>query len=127
MNYSAGVKSLLIVILGLFTSFTYASDTSTKAAHIASPEIYQVLLENEEVLVLQMVLKPGQSDNWHKHNAETVYFERGGKVVIKSLSSKMMELDIPDGHVMWHDQWQHQVSNIGNSSITAIIVERKKQ
>ena len=32
------------------------------AAHIASPDRYQVLLDNAEVLVLKMVLKPGEAD-----------------------------------------------------------------
>jgi hypothetical protein len=71
-----------------------------------------------------MTLQPGEEDTWHKHNAETVYFEDGGKAIIKT-ADKAMTLEIPDGHVMWHDEWEHQVKNIGDSTITAIIVEAK--
>lgn len=76
-------------------------------------------------MVLKMTLKPGEQDNWHKHNAETVYFEKGGKAMITT-NEKDMTLEIPDGYVMWHDQWEHQVKNVGDTTITAIIVEKRK-
>ncbi len=37
----------------------FAQDKKVEAAHIASPNQYQLLLENEEVTVLKMTLKPG--------------------------------------------------------------------
>jgi hypothetical protein len=36
-----------------------------------------------------------------------------------------MEADIPDGHVMWHEEWTHRVENLGTTDIQAIIVETK--
>ncbi len=33
---------------------------------------------------------------------------------------------IPDGHVMWHEEWTHQVENVGSSDVRAIIVEAKQ-
>jgi len=124
MKYINAFKQVLAVIVILTCSPLLAQETSMPTAYVASSDIYQVLLENDEVLVLKMVLQPGQGDNWHKHNAETVYFEKGGKATIKT-SDKDMTLEIPDGYVMWHDQWEHQVKNVGNTTITAIIVERK--
>ncbi|MCG9770322.1 hypothetical protein L1D59_17150 [Pseudoalteromonas piscicida] len=41
----------------------FAQDTKVEAAHIASPNQYQLLLENEEVTVLKMTLKPGTGIN----------------------------------------------------------------
>jgi hypothetical protein len=32
---------------------------------------------------------------------------------------------VPDGHVMWHEAWTHQVTNTGSEPVTAIIVEAK--
>ncbi|MCG9713343.1 hypothetical protein L1D29_11025 [Shewanella insulae] len=94
------------------------------SAHVNSPQHYEMLLENDKVLVLNMTLAPGESDNWHKHNAETVYFQSGGKATIKTAEGANT-LDIPDGFTMWHDAWEHQVSNIGTTTIVAIIVEAK--
>ncbi|WP_394224771.1 cupin domain-containing protein [Pseudoalteromonas spongiae] len=116
---------LACVIFALLFGNAFAADTNVKPAHIASPNQYELLLDNEEVTVLKMTLKPGEQDNWHKHNAETVYFEKGGKATITT-SEKDMTLEIPDGYVMWHDQWEHQVKNVGKTTITAIIVEKKQ-
>ena len=72
------------------------------SAHISSPDHYTLLLENERVLVLKMVLKPGESDAMHVHHNETVNFERGGLLSITMPSGENMQAAVPDGHVMWH-------------------------
>lgn len=33
------------------------------------------------------------------------------------------KLEFPDGHVMWHEPWTHQVENIATREIKAMIVE----
>ncbi len=35
------------------------------------------------------------------------------------------ELEIPDGFTMWHEAWTHQVENIGDTDIYAIVVEAR--
>ena len=115
--------TLLVVLVTPMTWDIEANEAGV-SAHLASPDKYSVLLENDEVLVLKMKLEPGTSDKWHKHNAETVYFESGGKATIATkLGNKTLE--IPDGFTMWHKAWAHQVTNVGETTITAIIVESK--
>lgn len=114
--------------LGLVPSIATMAQSELRqqeAAHEASPQHYQKLLENEQVLVLKMVLKPGETDNWHYHNNETVYFEQGGTLRIATPNSPDIQVEVPNGHVMWHQAWQHQVSNLGNNDVVAIIVEAK--
>jgi quercetin dioxygenase-like cupin family protein len=91
----------------------------------ASPANYKTLLENDQVRVVEMTLKPGERDEWHSHPDETVYFARGSKVRITLEDGNSMEADLPDGHVMWHEAWTHQVENIGSRDLMAVIVERK--
>jgi mannose-6-phosphate isomerase-like protein (cupin superfamily) len=90
-----------------------------------SPGNYRALLENDEVRVVEMVLRPGEKDEWHSHPNETVYFVKGSKVRIGLEDGGVLEADLPDGHVMWHEAWTHQVENVGSSELKAIIVERK--
>ncbi len=90
-----------------------------------SPDSYKVLLENDQVRVLQMDLKAGETDETHSHPSETVYFVKGGKAKIHLPDGGAVEADIPDGHVMWNEAWTHRVENIGSSDILAIIVEAK--
>ena len=72
-----------------------------------------------------MDLKAGESDVTHSHPSETVYFVKGGKAKIHLSDGGAMEADIPDGHVMWHEEWTHRVENQGTTDILAIIVENK--
>ncbi len=70
-----------------------------------------------------MTLKPGEKDNEHSHRSETVYFIAGSKVKI-SVGDDIMEADVPDGHVMHHSPWTHQVENVGDKVLKAIIFEQ---
>jgi len=120
--------TFMCLTIGLIISISFnlkATETEKAThAHLVSPEHYSVLLENDKVLVLKMTLKPGESDEWHKHNAETVYFESGGKATITTKEGSKT-LEITNGFTMWHDTWSHQVSNVGETTIRAIIVEQK--
>ncbi len=120
------VLALPLLGLGLAVSATGAIGDGEDAAHLASPEQYSVLLENDNVLVLKMVLEPGEADTMHSHQNETVYFQSGGTLAITGPSGKTMEVAVPDGHVMWHEAWTHQVTNIGDSTVVAIIVEENQ-
>lgn len=91
-----------------------------------SPTNYELLLENDHVRVLEMKHGPGESDETHSHPSETVYFVKGGKLRVHLPDEEPMELEIPDGGVIWHEPWTHRVENIGTSEIHAIIVEAKK-
>ena len=90
-----------------------------------SPSNYRALLDNDEVRVVEMRLKPGEKDEWHSHPNETVYFVTGSKVKIALEDGNVVEAELPDGHVMWHEAWTHQVENVGTRDLKAIIVERK--
>ncbi len=92
----------------------------------SSPNNYKVLLENDHVRVLEMTLKAGETDQVHSHPDETAYFIKGGKVKIHLPDGGAMEADLPDGHVMWHEEWTHQVQNLGTSDVHAIVVETKQ-
>ena len=106
------------------TANTHARE-QYEPGHIASPQKYEILLENERALVLKMVLKPGESDAFHRHNNETVYFEKGSKLKIETFGGEPIIADVPDGHVMWHEAWTHRVTNLGEQTAIAIIVEEK--
>jgi hypothetical protein len=91
----------------------------------SSPNNYRLLLDNDEVRVLEMNLKAGDKDVQHSHQDETVYFITGSRVRIHLSDDQTIEVDLPDGHVMWHEAWTHTVENIGSADIKAIIVENK--
>jgi beta-alanine degradation protein BauB len=87
---------------------------------------YRLLLENENVRVLEMRLPPGEKDEVDSHPRETVYFQTGSKAKIHLPGGQVVDADLPDGHVMTSEPWTHQVENVGDKEILAIIVEDKK-
>lgn len=117
------IRVCAFTTVALATSLAQATDYP--AAHLTSPEQYEVLLENEQVLVLKMILQPGESDVMHSHRNESVYFEQGGRLRIEEANGELIEANVPDGHVMWHHAWSHQVTNTGSTEVVAIIVEAK--
>lgn len=125
MSLKTHPRLLLLAMLLLVTGLVAAEGGPHQAAHIASPDYYTVLKENDQVLVLKMVLEPGESDVMHRHNDETVYFQQGGQLSIKTVNGDILEAEVPDGHVMWHETWSHRVTNVGDSTVIAIIVENK--
>ena len=73
-----------------------------------------------------MNLSAGEMDVTHSHPSGTAYFVKGENVKIHLPNGEAMEADIPDGHVMWHEEWTHRVENVGISDIRAIVVETKQ-
>ena len=92
-------------------------------ATVAAADNYKLLGQEGNVRVVEMILAPGQKDNVHSHHSETVYFITGSKVKIY-VGDEVMEADIPDGHVMFHGAWTHQVENVGDKTLKAIIFEQ---
>ena len=43
-------------------------------AHIASPEVYKVLFENDLMRVVLATWQPGQKDAWHSHPPMSIFY-----------------------------------------------------
>ncbi len=125
MSLKTHPRLLLLAMLLSVTGLVAAEEEPHQAAQITSPGYYNVLKENDQVLVLKMVLEPGESDAMHRHHDETVYFQQGGQLSIELLNGDTLEAKVPDGHVMWHQAWTHRVTNVGDDTVIAIIVEDK--
>lgn len=62
-----------VVFLGLTLAqpVAWANDTAP-LAHVASPNVYKVLAENDQFRVIEATWQPGQEDNYHSHPADRV-------------------------------------------------------
>lgn len=125
MKNPIGRLTFFLLVNFWLSGVAWAAEKDYPRADQASPEAYRVLLENDQVLVLEMRLKPGQSDAMHRHMDETVYFSTGGQIRITLPDGSSTLATPPDGHVMWHPAWIHQVTNVGDTEVVAIIVESK--
>ena len=63
---------------------------------IVSPNVYKVLLDNEEVKVLEVIFEPGEGDLMHEHGVITYFALNGGKMKNTLFDGTESEMKIPD-------------------------------
>lgn len=90
----------------------------------ASPEFYRELVNTGETRLVHMTMAPGAADAPHRHPEEIVYFLSAGRLRIALESGDVVERDVVAGDVMHNEAWAHQVTNVGGTSVEAIIFER---
>ena len=93
---------------------------------VVSPDIYKVLLENEEVKVLEVTFNPGQGDLMHEHGVITFFSLTGGEVKNTLADGKETKMTIPNefaGH--GNKLVKHQMQNLGDTVVKLILVEHK--
>ena len=96
------------------------------AAHNVSPDIYEIVHEDELIKVYTATFPAGSSDNVHEHGMNTAYVITGGKVEITGADGSVNERNIPDGAVLHSDKMvRHQVKNIGETDIKVLLAEYK--
>ncbi len=92
-----------------------------------SPDVYKVLLENDEVKVTEVTFQPGQGDEMHQHGVMSIYGITGGKLQNVSPDGNVREMEVPDGFVGHRNTvTTHQMKNIGDNVVKIILVEHKK-
>ena len=89
-----------------------------------SPEIYEVLLENDDVKVMMVTFKSGQGDKMHDHNPMIFHVIEGGKAKVTMSDGSVNEREIPSGFTGFNPQGQsHQVTNVGDNQVKILLVE----
>jgi quercetin dioxygenase-like cupin family protein len=93
---------------------------------VVSPEIFEVLLENEYVRVIQYELDPGERDDWHTHPAKVSVVTAGGMLRITTSEGESFQVTEESGAASWMEALQkHYAENIGETTVRIILVEVK--
>ena len=91
-----------------------------------SPNNCTVVLDNDQVRVVRVVIKPGEKLAMHSHGANIVYSLTSGKVKYTSPDGKAEEREMKAGQAVWSDGVTHGTENIGTTETRALVVELKK-
>jgi len=113
-----------MIVLFLFS----CSESKEKFLHPdnVSPEIYEVLLDNDAVKVMMVTFEAGQGDKMHDHNPMTFYVLQGGKAKVTLPDGSVNEREIPSGFTGHNNVGQrHQVTNIGENEMKILLIEEK--
>ena len=92
----------------------------------AAPDVYKVLLENDEVRVLEARLKQGAKSEMHSHPRNVAYFLNDSRAKFTFPDGKSENADLKRGQAMWYDAVSHSVENTGTEDVTAVLIELKK-
>ena len=91
-----------------------------------SPDVYKVILDNDDVKVLEVTFAPGQGDNMHEHGVITYNVVKGGKLQSTLPDGTVNEMNIPEGFIGHGNTLvKHQMKNIGDDTVKVIMVEHK--
>ena len=112
---------VFLVLIVCLSSLGFAQDPAK-----VSPDIYKVLTDNDDVTVMEITFKPGQSDNMHSHLVHTVYVIQGGKIKLTMPDGTAKELEIPSGGCMHLGATKHKATNVGETELKLLAVEHKK-
>ena len=122
---SNDINVILIEHKKLGSTPTFDNDVNLSAQAV-SPDIYEIVHEDELIKVYTATFAAGTSDNVHEHGMNTAYVITGGKVEIKGSDGSVNERNIPDGAVLHSDKMvSHQVKNIGETDIKVLLAEYK--
>jgi quercetin dioxygenase-like cupin family protein len=109
--------AVLLFVAGII----YAQDVMKVA-----PDSHTVLLENDQVRVLKVVMKPGQKAPLHSHPHNVAYYLSDAKVKITLPDGKTQEREIKAGSSTWSEATTHMAENIGSTELQEIQIELKK-
>jgi len=91
-----------------------------------SPKNCTVVLDNDQVRMVRVVIKPGEKLAMHSHGGNIVYSLTAGKAKYTSPDGKTEERELKAGQAVWSDGVTHATENIGTTETQALVVELKK-
>jgi quercetin dioxygenase-like cupin family protein len=102
-------------------TLTVAAQDMVKVA----PKETKVLIDNAQVRVVEVTIKPGQSLPMHSHPASVIYVVDGGKTKFTNADGKTGEMDGKPGDARWYEPVVHSNQNVGTTTTKVVVVELK--
>ena len=109
------------VVLSFALGALYAQDVMKVGA-----DTHSVLLENDNVRVLKVSIKPGGKVPMHSHTHNVAYYLSDAKVKITMPDGKTAERELKAGTSSWSEAVTHAVENVGSTELQEIQIELKK-
>ncbi len=116
-----------VIFVGGFVAVCLATGSSVWAQDPVkvAPDIYKVRLENDQVRVLDIHLKPGAKSPTHSHPAHVLVGLSPCKVNFTLPGGKTTVAEIKLGEVAWSDPVTHSAVNVGSSECHVLNIELK--
>jgi len=116
---------VLAFVAGALTTLAFARPAVQDPVKL-SPQLYKVLLDNDQVRVLEWKLAPGGKEPMHSHRPGIVYEFDSGRFKVTTPDGKSEISQGEAGGVFWRDNTTHAIENVGSTEGHALAVELKK-
>lgn len=114
-------RTLLVASSMLF----FALPTHAQDVVQVGGDSHKVILDNAQVRVLAVKIKPGEKVPMHSHPANVSYVLSDGKLRITTPDGKTTDKEPKAGTATWGEPTTHAVENIGTSDFTQVQIELK--
>ena len=112
-----------IALLATFSAVVHAQDPKA-----VSPEMYEVLYENDTIRIIQVTYEPGQSDALHSHPRYIAYVLESGSLRVHSRDGGEPQIRVAErGQIMVQEPAAHWAENIGDTVVKAVFMEIKDE
>jgi beta-alanine degradation protein BauB len=120
--FAAGSLTVAIIL-----AFASQKDTDSKDPVLLAPNMYKVVLDNDQLRAIDYHLKPGEKEPMHSHpNGVFVYYFTDADTRGTDLSGATTETHHKAGDVLWREPVTHVAENIGKTEIHQLLVEPKQ-
>jgi mannose-6-phosphate isomerase-like protein (cupin superfamily) len=92
----------------------------------AAANVYNLVMENEQVRVLDARFSPGAQALMHFHPNHVVYVFNNGTIKITNPDGKSVNVDLKAGQAIWMPAGQHAAENVGKAEAHNLVIEIKK-
>lgn len=108
-----------------FAGFAYAQDGPR--SFVASPDVYKIVAQNDQYLVIEATWAPGKRDEFHSHPVGAVYWLTACKTRNSAPDGRSRESEIRAGmsFIVQEPVASHSVQNIGESECKMVLFEQK--
>ena len=123
-HHMKSISKILIaflVVCSFATKIRAAEDDPVKLM----PKTYRVALENHQVRVLNVWLRPGMKTPMHSHPDSVVYVISGGLVKFTDDKGKSTTTRLREGQIIWREDEDHMVQNLGRHTVHVLQIELK--
>jgi beta-alanine degradation protein BauB len=119
-------RMLMGVLFTTLLLFVAAGTVLAQDVVKVSPETHRVLLENPQVRVLDVRVKPGEKVAMHSHPAGVLYYLSDAKLKITYLDGNTEEREVKAGTAVWSEAVTHAAENVGATELHEVHTELKE-
>ena len=125
------MKRLIVLLCALYLVLVYgtasAGPDDMPLSFQASPDVYQVMVDNDEMRVVLATWQPGQKDKDHSHPMIAVYTIKDCQLRVTTPDGKSRDVSNKAGLARINQPVKsHSVENIGKTECQQVLVELKK-